>query len=350
MNGNISLLCEMITIPSFSRNEGEVADLVEARLSGRSLTVHRKGANLWLDSADLNPADAGKKVLLLNAHIDTVKPAASYKRDPFLPVIEGDALYGLGSNDDGGSFAALLSAWEELVTSPQPYRLIWSATAEEEVCGSGGLESILPELGEVTLGIFGEPTGMRMAVAEKGLLVLDCNAAGVPGHAARDEGENAIYKAMEDIRWFKEYRFERESPYLGPVKMSVTMISAGTQHNVVPDNCGFVVDIRPNGLYTNEEILQIVKDHVKSTVKPRSMRHKSSHISGDNPVVMRGISLGLEPFGSPTTSNQTLVDFPSLKIGPGESSRSHSADEFILLSEIDSGADIYVKLLDNLQI
>lgn len=350
MNDYLELLCNMIAIPSFSKEEADVASMIAGRLKARNLPVRRKGNNLWLDSADVNPQDAGKKVLMLNAHIDTVRPAASYTRDPFAPTVEDGKIYGLGSNDDGGCVVALLAAWEKLVSHEQPYRLIWTATAEEEICGPGGLEIILDEFPQVTLGIFGEPTGMQMAVAEKGLLVFDCLSSGVSGHAAREEGVNAIYRAIEDIQWFKDYSFPKVSPYLGPVKMTVTMISAGTQHNVVPDGCKFVVDVRPNGLYTNQEILDTVRANVKCSVEPRSMRHKSSHIAEDNPVVVRGRSLGLESYGSPTTSSQTLVDFPSLKIGPGESSRSHRADEFIKISEIEEGADTYVKLLDNLQI
>ena len=350
MNDYLDLLCKMISIPSLSREEAEAVSMIAGFLDARGLPVRRKGNNLWLDSADVNPQDASKKVLLLNAHVDTVRPAASYTRDPFCPSVEDGAIYGLGSNDDGGSVVALLAAWEQLVSREQPYRLIWTATAEEEICGSGGLEMILDEFPQVTLGIFGEPTGMQMAVAEKGLLVLDCVASGVSGHAAREEGVNAIYKAIEDICWFKSYKFPKVSPYLGPVKMSVTMISAGTQHNVVPDGCRFVVDVRPNGLYTNQEIVDTIRANVGCSVNPRSMRHKSSHISEDNPVVARGRSIGLESYGSPTTSNQTLVDFPCLKIGPGESSRSHKADEFIMVSEIEGAVETYVKLLDNLQI
>ena len=277
-----------------------------------------------------------------------MKPAAGYTRDPFAPVEEDGAIYGLGTNDDGASVVSLLGAYLQLSSRPQPYRLIWSATAEEEVCGVNGIESIIPEIGPIDLGIIGEPTGMQMAVAEKGLLVLDCTAHGVSGHAARNEGVNALYKALDDISWIRSYQFEKVSEFLGPVKMTATMIDCGSQHNVVPAECHFVVDVRPNGLYSNQEIVDIIKEHVGCEVKPRSLRHNSSSIPVEHPVVKRGLALGLEAFGSPTTSNQTVVDFTTLKIGPGQSSRSHTADEFIKLSEICEGVETYVRLLDGL--
>ena len=235
---------------------------------------------------------------------------------------------------------ALLEAYIRLLPKKRGYRMVWSATAEEEVSGSGGLELILPELGDIALAVVGEPTGMRMAVAEKGLMVLDCTAYGRSGHAARDEGENALYKALPDIEWFRNHRFERVSDYLGEVKMSVTMISCGTQHNVVPDKCSFVVDLRPNGLYTNSELLELIRSEVSCELKPRSLRHNSSHISPDHPVVQRARELGLELFGSPTTSNQTLLSCPSVKIGPGDSARSHCSDEYICIDEISQAVDI----------
>lgn len=340
----IELLKSMVAIPSLSREEGAVADFIEGWLKERSLPVFRKGNNLWIDS---DPG-SNKPVLLLNGHIDTVKPAGGYTREPFEATEEDGCIYGLGTNDDGGSVVALLGAYLELSKKEQPYHLIWSATAEEEVCGRNGIELMSPELPPVALGIIGEPTGMQMAVAEKGLMVLDCTARGKSGHAARNEGVNAIYKALEDIEWFRSYQFEKVSPFLGPVKMSVTMINAGTQHNVVPDTCTFVVDVRSNGLYSNKEILEFVKGKVSCDVKERSTRLNSSHIDISHPVVQRGIALGLEPFGSPTTSNQAVVDFMTLKIGPGQSSRSHTADEFIKIEEITSSIGIFVSLLDGL--
>lgn len=340
----IDLLKNMIRIPSFSRDEGAVADFLERWMLTEGFAARRLGNNLWMESG---PAD-GRPTILLNAHIDTVKPASGYTRDPFTPEIEDGCLYGLGSNDDGGSLIALLETYSRLIQKEQPYRLIFSATAEEEVSGKGGLDLILPELGRIDFGVMGEPTGMRMAVAERGLMVLDCTAYGKSGHAARNEGVNAIYKAIEDIQWFKSHSFDRVSDFLGAVKMSVTQINAGTQHNVVPDRCTFVVDVRPNGMYTNPELLEMIKSSVSCEVKERSTRIGSSHLLMDHPAVVRGLSLGLEPFGSPTTSNQALCHFPTLKIGPGDSARSHSADEYIRLDEIADGIETYVALLDGL--
>lgn len=340
----IDLLKNMIRIPSFSRDEGAVADFLERWMLTEGFAVRRLGNNLWMESG---PAD-GRPTILLNAHIDTVKPASGYTRDPFTPEIEDGCLYGLGSNDDGGSLIALLETYSRLIQKEQPYRLIFSATAEEEVSGKGGLDLILPELGRIDFGVMGEPTGMRMAVAERGLMVLDCTAYGKSGHAARNEGVNAIYKAIEDIQWFKSHSFDRVSDFLGAVKMSVTQINAGTQHNVVPDKCTFVVDVRPNGMYANPELLELIKSSVSCEVKERSTRIGSSHLPMDHPAVVRGLSLGLEPFGSPTTSNQALCHFPTLKIGPGDSARSHSADEYIRLDEIADGIETYVALLDGL--
>lgn len=337
----IDLLKNMIRIPSFSRDEGAVADFLERWMLTEGFEAMRLGNNLWMESG---PAD-GRPTILLNAHIDTVKPASGYTRDPFTPEIEDGCLYGLGSNDDGGSLIALLETYSRLIQKEQPYRLIFSATAEEEVSGKGGLDLILPELGRIDFGVMGEPTGMRMAVAERGLMVLDCTAYGKSGHAARNEGVNAIYKAIEDIQWFKSHSFDRVSDFLGAVKMSVTQINAGTQHNVVPDRCTFVVDVRPNGMYTNPELLEMIKPSVSCEVKERSTRIGSSHLPMDHPAVVRGLSLGLEPFGSPTTSNQALCHFPTLKIGPGDSARSHSADEYIRLDEIGDGIETYVALL-----
>ena len=338
----LGLLEEMVKIPSFSREESSVADLLETWLSDHGLPPHRKGNNLWLSSEE----ESEKPVILMNAHIDTVRPSAGYTRDPFVPMVENGRLYGLGTNDDGASVIALLRAYIDLTSRPQPYRLIWSATAEEEVCGKGGIELIFPELGRIDLGIMGEPTKMQMAVAEKGLMVLDCTAEGKSGHAAREEGVNAIYAALPDIEWFRTYRFPKISPYLGPVKMSVTQVNAGVQHNIVPDVCTFVVDVRPNGMYTNLEVLDIIKSSVKCKVKERSTRLGSSHIAEDHPIVLRAKDLGISTFGSMTTSNQTLSPFPTVKIGPGDSARSHTADEYIETSEIFSGADMYVRLLD----
>lgn len=350
----LNLLKELISVPSFSREEAGAANVLEKWMKAKGLKPNRAGNNLWccLEEADESGVlpPSARPTILLNAHIDTVRPASGYTRNPFSPEIEGDRLYGLGSNDDGGSLVALLAVYMKLVEKPQPYRLIFSATAEEEICGPGGLDMLLPFLGKIDLGIMGEPTGMRLAVAERGLMVLDCTSYGKSGHAARNEGENAIYKAVKEIEWFSTYRFEKVSAFLGPVKMTVTQINAGTQHNVVPDKCDFVVDVRPNGLYTNAEILEIIKSEAGCEVKERSTRLGSSSISMEHPVVLRGLSMGLETFGSPTTSNQAVSPFTTLKIGPGESARSHSADEYICISEIEKGVEIYYRLLDNLRL
>ena len=342
----IELLKSLVRIPSVSRDEAAAADYLQSYMEQRGLEVHRTGHNLWVESEK----PGAKPSILLNAHIDTVKPAAGYTRDPFEPALIDGKLYGLGTNDCGGALVSLLEAYFTLTAKPQPYRLVFSATAEEEVSGRNGLEMILPEIGTIDLGIIGEPTGMQPAVAERGLMVLDCTAYGKSGHAAREEGVNAIYKALQDIEWFKGYTFPKVSEFCGPVKMSVTMIEAGTQHNVVPDRCKFVVDIRNNGLYTNEEILAFVQQNIESEAVPRSTRLTGSSISLDHPVVKRAVSMGLEPFGSPTISNQTLCPFTTLKIGPGQSSRSHTADEYIVPSEIEEGLSIYCKLLDSLQL
>lgn len=344
----LELLKQLIAIPSFSRGEKQAVDFLESRLSdgGCPTPVHRIGNNLWTESEP----QGDKPTILLNAHIDTVRDSSQWTFDPFRAELVGDRLYGLGSNDDGASLVSLLQAYKRLIPKAQPYRLVYTVTAEEEVGGTGGLEMVLPQLGKVDLGIIGEPTGMNMATAEKGLMVLDCTASGVSGHAAREEGVNAIYKALEDIEWFSNYRFGKVSEFCGPVKMSVTQINAGSQHNVVPDSCSFVVDIRGNGLYSNLEILETVKKNVKCSVKPRSTRHNGANIPLSHPVVRRGLELGLGTYGSPTTSNQSICPFTTLKIGPGDSSRSHRADEYIMTGELEQGADIYFRLLDSLAI
>lgn len=348
----IDLLRRMIAIPAFSREEAAVCDCIWDWMQehgvdaiGEQYPMRRDADNIILEQKGRGD---GRPVILLNAHIDTVRPVASYTRDPFDPAVEGDILYGLGSNDDGGSLISLLAAYLELVRTEQSYRLIFAATSEEEVCGREGIERIIPSLGPIALGVIGEPTRMQMAVAEKGLMVLDCTATGRSGHAARNEGINAIYQALQSIDWFRTWEFPKLSPYLGPVKMTVTMINSGTQHNVVPDKCTFVVDVRPNGMYTNPELLELIRASVPCEVNARSTRLNSSHISEDHPIVRKGLSMGLEAFGSPTCSNQTLCNFTTIKIGPGDSSRSHTADEYIRLSEIRDGIGIFVKLLDKL--
>ncbi|MEE3390743.1 MAG: M20/M25/M40 family metallo-hydrolase [Candidatus Cryptobacteroides sp.] len=343
----VGLLMGLIRIPSFSREEGAAADFLEAWMRKNGFAeIHRAGNNLWVESG---PQDE-RPTILLNAHIDTVKPSPGYTRDPFEPALEGDVLYGLGSNDDGGSLVALMETYSLLLSKPQPYRLVISATAEEEVCGKGGFDVFLQRAGKIDFGIIGEPTAMNMAVAEKGLMVLDCTAHGVSGHAARNEGKNAIYEALPSIEWFRTHVFPKVSEYLGSVKMTVTQITAGTQHNVIPDRCDFVVDVRSNGLYSNPDLLKLIKASVRCDVKERSTRIGSSNIPMTHPVVKRGLELGLKPFGSPTTSNQALASFPTLKIGPGDSCRSHTANEYIHISEIRDAVETYYRLLDGLEI
>ncbi len=341
---SVELLQRMIAVPSVSREETAVADLLLEQLTRWGLKVNRSGNNVWV-----NPEDCSndKPVVLLNSHIDTVKPVG-YTREPFTATVEDGRLYGLGSNDAGGPLVSLLATFRYLLTKEQPCHFIFLASAEEEVSGKNGIESVLPMLGKIDLTVVGEPTQMRMAVAEKGLMVLDCYAHGKAGHAARNEGVNAIYKALPDIDFFRNHCFDRVSQFLGSVKTSVTQIDAGSQHNVVPDTCHFVVDVRVNDLYRNEELLKEIKNNVTCEVKERSTRLNSSSIAMDHPLVQRGLKLGLEAFGSPTLSDQALISGESLKIGPGDSGRSHTSDEFIYLREIDEGIDTYIKLLDNL--
>lgn len=344
----VDLLGQMVRRPSVSRNEKEVADLMEQFMEANGLSPHRSGNNLWCIAPQQDGAT--RPTLLLNAHIDTVKPSASWTRDPFTPLREGDRLYGLGTNDDGASVVSLLQTFRTLCRKPQPYDLVFLASCEEEVSGRNGIESVLPLLPHIDVALVGEPTGMQPAIAEKGLMVLDVTAHGKAGHAARDEGENAIYKAMKDMEWFRTYRFPKTSPLLGGVKMSVTIVQAGTQHNVVPDQCTFTVDVRSNEFYSNEDIFRTVCAHTDSEVKARSFRLNSSRIDESHPLVARAKALGRIPFGSPTLSDQALMHFPSLKMGPGDSSRSHTADEYIRVGEIEEAIGLYLNLLDGLRL
>ncbi len=339
----VRLLCRMIEIPSHSRQENDVADMLEDTLSHEyGMDVRHSHNNLWCIAPGYRE---GRQTLMLNAHIDTVKPSISWTRPPYEATIEGDRIYGLGSNDDGASVVCLIQVFRTLMHRPLPYNLVLALSAEEEVSGGQGMEHLLTLLPKIDVALVGEPTGMHPAIAEKGLMVLDLTAHGTAGHAARDEGDNAIYHAMEDIAWLKDYRFEKVSPLLGPVKMTVTVLNAGTQHNVVPDKCTFTGDVRSNELYTNEDIYNMVRAHVGSEVVARSFRLSSSRIDPEHPLVQRAIALGRTPFGSPTLSDQALMRFPSLKMGPGQSSRSHTADEHILRSEIEMAIDIYLKML-----
>lgn len=345
-NNSIELLKNLISTSSFSREENETADIIEDFLRLQGVKTYRKLNNIWAFNAFYDPE---KPTLLLNSHHDTVKPNAGYTRDPFLPEVIDGRLYGLGSNDAGGCLVSLIAAFLFYYNHQElKYNICLAATAEEEISGVNGIELILTELGNLEFAIVGEPTLMQLAIAERGLLVLDCIAEGKSGHAAREEGENAIYKALKDIEWFRTYRFAKESEVFGAIKMNVTIIEAGSQHNVIPATCKFTVDVRVTDAYRNEEVLKIIRNHVNCKVTPRSVRLKPSSISKDHPLVVAGISMGRKTYGSPTTSDQALLDIPSLKLGPGDSARSHTADEFVYIAEIEEGVELYIKMLEKI--
>lgn len=348
----VELLRQLVSTPRVSRDEAAAASVFADFIGGKGFRVHCEANNVWCVAEGYTE---GRPTLLMNAHLDTVKAASAWTRNPLSPTLEGDRLYGLGTNDDGASLVALAQAFRVLSARPQSYNLILLASAEEEVSGRDGIERALPCLPQIDVALVGEPTGMQPAIAEKGLMVLDVTAHGRAGHAAREEGINAIYRAVDDIAWFRNFRFPEESPLLGPVKMSVTIINAGSQHNVVPDECRFTVDVRSNECYSNEQLYKEICAHVGSEVKARSFRLNSSRIDSDHPLVRRALALGPAPdgrprstFGSPTLSDQALMPWPSMKMGPGDSARSHTADEFIYISEIRSAIEDYVCLLDGL--
>ncbi len=378
----VELLKRLIATPSVSRDESRAADVMEKAMRDYGYSPERIGNNLMIRSAEW---DDSKPTILLNAHIDTVKPVSSWTKDPFSPTLEGDRLYGLGANDCGGGLVSLLQMFRILerplschhvTSSPEGednnttpcnslstsrgempsgqkggLNLIFLASCEEEVSGAGGIRAVLPLLPRIDVAIVGEPTGMQPAVAERGLMVIDAVAHGKSGHAARNEGVNAIYEALDDLVFIRDYRFERVSPLLGPTKMQCTIVNSGTQHNVVPDECRFTIDVRTNELYTNEEVFEFLQTKLKSELKARSFHlHSSSLYNGNGNLIVDGFrkkfsELGLVPFGSPTLSDQALMRFPSFKLGPGESSRSHSADEFICVSEIRKAIETYLRLL-----
>ena len=338
----VELLKHLIATPSVSRSEEQAANVMEQAIRDLGFQPRREANNVWA----LDPHfDENRPTLLLNAHLDTVKPVATWTRNPYCPEQDGDVLYGLGSNDCGGGLVSLLQVFAWLTAKEQPYNVIYLASAEEEVSGKDGISRVLPLLPPVEVAIVGEPTGMQPAIAEKGLMVLDVVAHGTSGHAARGEGVNAIYEALEDLHFLHTHKFRKVSDLLGPTIMNVTMIHAGTQHNVVPDRCEMVVDIRTNEFYQNEFVFEFLKKRLKSEVTARSFRLHSSRIDPQHPIVRRCKSMGLKPFGSPTLSDQALMSFPSLKLGPGESSRSHSADEFIRISEIAAAIATSVSLI-----
>lgn len=343
----LELLKQLIATPSFSKEEDKTAEILFHFLSQRTIYVKQTGNNVWARNAHY---DESKPTILLNSHHDTVKPNKGYTVDPFAPLNENGKLFGLGSNDAGGSLVSLIATFLYFKDRDNlKYNVVLAASAEEEISGKNGIELVLPELGPIAFGIVGEPTQMQMAVAERGLMVLDCTVHGKAGHAARNEGENAIYKAWKDINWFSSYQFPKVSDLLGPVKMSVTVIDTqNKQHNVVPAQCTFVVDTRVNELYTFEEVLDTIRQHVACDIQPRSFRLRSTSIGLDHPIVKAGMKLKRTYYGSPTTSDKALMPFPALKIGPGDSARSHTADEYIYTDEIKQGIDLYVQLLNEI--
>jgi acetylornithine deacetylase len=344
---SVELLKEMIEIPSLSREEKKVADFLEATFSAWGLHPSRIHNNIWLRNKFWND---DMPVILLDSHLDTVRPVRGWTYDPFRSTIEEQRIIGLGSNDAGASVVSLLGTFRYFYDAQYlPFNLLYCASAEEEISGENGIASILDQLGRIDLAIVGEPTQMQIAVAEKGLLVLDCEAKGRAGHAARDEGDNAIYKAIKDIMILETYRFPLVSSVLGPVKLTVTQIEAGQQHNVVPDSCRFVVDVRTNEFYSNKEAFEIISGLIQSQVHPRSLKLNSSGISVNHQIVKRGLEMGLHIYGSPTTSDQAVIPYPSIKMGPGDSARSHTANEYILVQEIYDGIATYVKLLEALK-
>lgn len=338
----MTLLRELIATPSISREESAAADVFCQHLQAYGIKYECKGNNIWCIPPQI---DSGKPTLLLNAHIDTVKPVTSWSRNPFEPTVEGDIVYGLGSNDCGGGLVTLLQVYRYFLEHESPYNIIYLASAEEEVSGENGIRSVLPLLPQVDVAIVGEPTGMQPAVAEKGLMVIDMTAHGKSGHAAREEGINAIYEMLDDLMWLRNYRFRKRSEFLGDTKMTVTVIHAGTQHNVVPDECKAVIDVRTNEYYKNEYVFEFLRKHLHSEIHARSFRLQSSHIDMRHPLIQKCISMGKKPFGSPTLSDQSLMPFPSFKMGPGNSARSHSADEYIRISEMERAIEEYIQCL-----
>lgn len=337
------LLKDLIRIESLSKQEDKTAEILNNFFVERGIPTQRLKNNVWAQNKHF---DASKPTILLNSHHDTVKPNPGYTNDPFYPMEKDGKLFGLGSNDAGGCLVSLMATFVYFYNQENlKYNFIIAATAEEEISGFDGLELVYPLLGPIDFAIVGEPTLMDIAVAEKGLMVIDCVAQGKSGHAAREEGDNAIYHAIDDINWIRNYKFERISPHLGPMKMSVTIINAGYQHNVVPENCHFTIDVRITEEYKNEDVLRIIEENIKSEVNPRSVRLRPSFIDPNHALVHAAIKHGAKTYGSPTTSDQALIPVPSVKMGPGNSGRSHTANEFIWLSEIDEGIERYIMVL-----
>ena len=344
----VELLKALIETPSVSRNEENAANLLASYLDKWQLPYGREANNLWVGCPDWQN---NRPTVMLNAHIDTVKPVSSWTRDPYKASQEGDILYGLGSNDCGGGLVSLLQTYRIMLNRPRNYNILWVASAEEEVSGSNGFSRVLSRLPNIDVAIVGEPTGMQPAIAEKGLMVIDGYADGVSGHAARNEGVNAIYEALDDLVWLRDYRFRKVSPLLGETKMTVTVVEAGTQHNVIPDSLHFVIDIRTNEYYQNEFVFEFLRKKMKKCrLEPRSFRLHSSSITESHPLIKKCKAMGMRPFGSPTLSDQALMPFTSVKLGPGKSSRSHSANEYIRISEIGNAIETYVNLLSDISL
>lgn len=341
----VELLQALIATPSTSRDEARTGDLLFAFLADHGAAPERLHNNVCARAEGFDPR---RPTLLLNSHHDTVRPAASYTRDPYAPTLEEGRLYGLGSNDAGASVVSLAETFLTFRTRRLPFNLVVALSAEEECMGEHGMRALLPALGPIDMALVGEPTGMQAATGERGLVVLDCTAHGRSGHAARGEGVNALYIALDDIARLRTFRFERESQLLGPVGIAVTQIEAGTQHNVVPDTCRFVVDVRTTDAYSNEEVVELLRAALHSDVVPRSTRIRAAAVGDDHPLVRAARAVGRQTFVSPTTSDRTLMPFPSLKMGPGESARSHSADEFILVAEIDEAITVYEQYIEQL--
>jgi len=340
----IELLQKLIGVSSFSKEEDKAADVIRKFLKSKKIPFETKLNNTWAKNKHYNFL---KPTILLNSHIDTVKPVSGWNKDPFNATVEENKLYGLGSNDAGAALISLLATFLHFYDKDDlKYNIIFAATSEEEISGKNGIEQIEEITSSCEFAIVGEPTEMKMAIAEKGLMVLDAEVKGKAGHAARNDGLNAIYLAMVDVQWFQNYQFKKINPTLGPVKLTVSMIHAGTQHNVVPDVCKYTVDVRTIPEYSTDQILEIIRDNVKADIKARSTRLQPSQIDKEHMIVKAAEKLGIETFGSSTLSDQALLKIPSVKIGPGKSERSHTADEFIYLQEIEDGLKIYKKLLE----
>ncbi|MGB0346384.1 MAG: M20 family metallo-hydrolase [Balneolaceae bacterium] len=343
----VDLLCRLIETPSYSEQEHDTAKILSDYLKANGYDAKQKGNNVWATS---NHFEDSKPTILLNSHHDTVHASSKWVNNPFTANLLDGKLIGLGSNDAGGPLVSLLHTFLELDKKEQPYNLVFLASAEEESSGKNGVPIVLDDIGKIDVGVVGEPTSMDMAIAERGLVVLDCIAHGESGHAARGEGKNSIYLAMQDIEWFKSYQYEKVSEVLGSINMTVTQINAGSLHNVVPDECSFVVDVRPNEHYSNAEVVELIKNHVNCEVNPRSLNLNASGIEADHAIVQKGKELGIHTYGSKTMSDQVHMPFPTIKMGPGDTRRSHTADEYIYVGEIDEGIQVYLKLLDGLEL